>query len=468
MKVHRFTAASVLAVVMLVTAASAAAAPDITEPFAVIGSGSEPNAVIVDANGTVFTANYLNSSVSKISADGRVNEGGFSGVLAPGAAPYNLALDDAGKLYVVNHVAETVSQLDPVTGIPNAAFAAKLGNSLAGHTPYGITFANGFIYTANNTLNNPLSNSVSVLQKDGAWVKDYKLAPGSNPVGVVVTRAGKAYTANYLGHTVSQIDTVTGAIVDSFANLGPVAQPRAIALDESRNVLWVANYTSNTLSRISIATPTKIDTFTLPSGAQPENIAIDRWGNVYVADYVSGDVSMVLAESPPGPATVIADFTASGAKPFGIAVSPDGNTVYTASDKTNTVSRIRVGAEIRSTPPTDATLGAPLRYQLSAVGLDPIRFRVDGTLPPGVSLNQQTGLLEGTPTAVGTYIFSVFADNPLGSSAPQTITLSVTRNLPKTGVSLYSAAGWSILGFALMVSGAVVFLMRRRAGLSSH
>jgi len=43
----------------------------------------------------------------------------------------------------------------------------------------------------------------------------------------------------------------------------------------------------------------------------------------------------------------------------------------------------------------------------SGCAVAPLNFQVIGTLPPGLTLNQTTGVLTGTPTTAGTYTFSI-------------------------------------------------------------
>ena len=48
-----------------------------------------------------------------------------------------------------------------------------------------------------------------------------------------------------------------------------------------------------------------------------------------------------------------------------------------------------------------------------------------GSLPPGLSLNSSTGLLSGTPTAAGSYAFTVKVADTAGGSATQAVTLVI-------------------------------------------
>lgn len=79
-------------------------------------------------------------------------------------------------------------------------------------------------------------------------------------------------------------------------------------------------------------------------------------------------------------------------------------------------------------------------YTYHATGDVPIVYNVNGTLPPGLSLDPATGELSGTPTMVGTFTFTVTAQNAAGSVSSVTNTITVnpaapviqTQTLPNT------------------------------------
>ena len=55
---------------------------------------------------------------------------------------------------------------------------------------------------------------------------------------------------------------------------------------------------------------------------------------------------------------------------------------------------------------------------VAATGTAPIAFSVSsGMLPPGITINPQTGQYSGTPTSPGTFQFTVTATNPYGSNS---------------------------------------------------
>ncbi|KAB2860314.1 MAG: hypothetical protein F9K43_23040, partial [Bauldia sp.] len=70
-----------------------------------------------------------------------------------------------------------------------------------------------------------------------------------------------------------------------------------------------------------------------------------------------------------------------------------------------------------------AAYAAPISQQISATGgVGPYSYAVSGNLPAGVAIDPATGVIAGTPTAVGSFAFSVTArdDGATGPGAPFT------------------------------------------------
>lgn len=65
-----------------------------------------------------------------------------------------------------------------------------------------------------------------------------------------------------------------------------------------------------------------------------------------------------------------------------------------------------------------ATVGTPYRLALGATGFPAPQVALGaGTLPPGVVFDSASGVLSGTPTAAGSYRFTVTATNGVGAAA---------------------------------------------------
>ena len=86
----------------------------------------------------------------------------------------------------------------------------------------------------------------------------------------------------------------------------------------------------------------------------------------------------------------------------------------------------------------NGTVGTAYSQTLAATGSDTSTWSIEsGSLPAGLSLNESTGEITGTPTAAGTSTFTVKANNNYGSDSKSlSITISAQTNVPVTGVSL--------------------------------
>ncbi|MEV6984399.1 fibronectin type III domain-containing protein [Sphaerisporangium sp. NPDC051017] len=77
--------------------------------------------------------------------------------------------------------------------------------------------------------------------------------------------------------------------------------------------------------------------------------------------------------------------------------------------------------------PPSGEAGVAYSDQLTVTGgTAPFTWSVStGALPPGITLNASTGLLSGTPTAAGTYTFTVMVTDAASQSATRPVTLAV-------------------------------------------
>jgi len=120
-----------------------------------------------------------------------------------------------------------------------------------------------------------------------------------------------------------------------------------------------------------------------------------------------------------------------------------------------------------TSPLTVGSVGAAYSVTLGVTGTTPITFSISaGALPAGISLNAGSGVISGTPTAAGTFNFTVQASNSAGSVTKAfTVTVnsapSITTSSPMTSGTLgvaysltLSATGtgpitWSVIAGSL-------------------
>ena len=75
-------------------------------------------------------------------------------------------------------------------------------------------------------------------------------------------------------------------------------------------------------------------------------------------------------------------------------------------------------------------MGAAYSQTLTATGTTPIKWSISGgALPDGLTLDETTGKISGTPTAAGTASFTVKAENSAGSGTKE-LSITITKDAP--------------------------------------
>ena len=308
-----------------------------------IGSAARfntPTGVAVDSSGNIYVADYNNHTIRKITPDGTVSTlaglAGSSGTTngTGSAARFNnpecLSVDNAGNIYVTEWSSCTVRKIT----------SAGVVSTIAG-------------------LANQLGSA------DGAG----SAARFCDPAGTAIDAAGNLYVADYGNFLVRKI-TPAGVVTTlagfagngSTDGTGPGARflwPFYLAVDGAGSV-----YVSDTDNRIirKIARDGGVTTLAGLAGSngstdgtgsaarfsQPEGIAVDGAGNVYVADYGYSTIRKITAD---GTVSTFAGLAGSGGSadglgsaarfqnPRGAALDSAGN-LYVADSMNNTIRKI--------------------------------------------------------------------------------------------------------------------------------
>jgi len=356
-----------------------------------------PHGMAVDNQGNVYVSDAGNHTIRRLQpvdtnwltttiAGQAGNPGGTdaTGTNAQFNSPAGIAVDGAGNLYVADAGNATIREISPTGGnwvvttisgqAGNPGVAYGVGTNAQYELPYGIAVDNsGNLFVADQDAN--LIQEITLVGNQ--WVsanvaggtEGYLDATGSSaefyfPDSIAVDATGNLYVAEYFNETIRKI-TLTGSdwVVTTLAGnnqcfscssdgTGTNANfqsPSAVTVDAQGDVFAADRY-NNTIRRVTSggvvstlagepATFGGADgTGTAAQFFDPDAVAVDTNGNIYVADRQNRTIRKV---TPAGVVSTVAglagnygeaDGTGSYARfssPMGVAVDTAGNVYVT-------------------------------------------------------------------------------------------------------------------------------------------
>jgi 6-phosphogluconolactonase (cycloisomerase 2 family) len=321
----------------------------------------------------VYVANGASNSVSQYEAIGGALSPLTPATVADPGSPFQVAVSPDGKsVYFTNNRGAPVDHVSQYNIGPTGALTPKTPAAvLTGQDPTGIAVT-------------PVGKSVYVANFGGDTVSQYGVGPGGGltpktpatvavpggPIRVAVNPDGRSVYVTNVSNTVSQYDVGPGGGLTPKTPLTVAAgiDPVGVAVSPDGKSVYVSNNdffaVAGTVSQYDVGPGGGLTPKTPPTVAavhQPEGVAVSPDGkSVYVTNLGAGTVSQYDvgpggALTPKTPATVGA---AGG--PYAIAVSPDGFSVYVANFGDSSVFQFSVGAGGRLTAKTPATVAAGL------------------------------------------------------------------------------------------------------------
>jgi sugar lactone lactonase YvrE len=298
-----------------------------------------PAAVTVDSTGNIYVADQVNHTIRKVTPVGEVTTlaglagyGGSANGTNSAArfwAPVGIAADSVGNLYVAEQENSTIRKMMPVgTNWAVTTLAGLAGNfgSTEG-TGAGARFAGpagvavdgvGNLYvcdTGNHTIRRvsptgSVTTRAGLAETPGSADGTGSAARFYNPTGVAVDTATNLYVADTWNHTIRKITptrvvtTIAGQAgssgsADGIGNTARFNYPSSIAV-ASVGSIYVADTYNNTIRKLTpIGTNWVVTTLGGMPGfygtadgtgsttrfSNPNGVAMDSAGNLYVADY---------------------------------------------------------------------------------------------------------------------------------------------------------------------------------------
>ncbi|MDO8540879.1 MAG: immunoglobulin domain-containing protein [Opitutaceae bacterium] len=378
-----------------------------------------------------------------------------TGIAARFRNPSSITVDSVGNAYVAdagNHVIRKISPTGLVTtlaGSPGAPGSVDgLGSAARFNTPNGVAVdASLNVYVADSG-----NNTIRMVTAGGSvtTLAGTPLAGGNAdgvgsaarflyPTGIAVDIGGTLYVSDTLNHTIRRISggTLVTTIAGSPGSLGNVngtgagarfSYPNGLAVDTAYNI-YVADTQNHLVRKITaggVVTTLAGIAGTLgsvdggPGVArffQPQGVALDTSGNVYVADTLN---HLLRRISPAGDVITLAGLagavgSADGSgntvrfyQPYGVALDTAGN-IYVADTLNHTIRRsggVTAPAIVTSPQNQVAAVGGSVTFTASASGSPSPSYQWQRRLPgTDIFVNVSDGATYiGTATAALTIL----------------------------------------------------------------
>ena len=287
----------------------------------------QPTGLDFDAAGNMYVADYANHLIRKITPAGVVSTfagngtAGFldgTGTAAQFEGPYDVAVDDAGNVYVsdtFNDAIRKITSAGVVTtfaGNGTYGFVDGVGAGAMFRTPQGIDIdADGNLYVAdkNNqrirkiTPNGTVTTLAGLGGAGASTDGDATVAQFSSPAGVAVDASGNVYVGDAGNHRIRKVTPAgvvstlagsTAGITDADGTAARFNAPTGVVVDANGNI-YVADDENERIRKVTPSgTVTTIAGGFVPGftdGAgedaqfrSPTGISLDGSGHIYVAD----------------------------------------------------------------------------------------------------------------------------------------------------------------------------------------
>lgn len=172
---------------------------------------------------------------------------------------------------------------------------------------------------------------------------------------------------------------------------------------------------------------------TITTESLPDGYTGARYSHNLTGDGTSNKFSIIKGELPPGmrinsiSGTIDGTPTATARGDYTFTIQKSNVSGTVSKEFTLRISYI--SPTITNTTLIDGRLNMTYSDAIKGVGTSVVHSIIEGSLPPGLSLNRDNGAITGAPTATGEYKFTVLKSN-LDGEASKELTITVKHVAP--------------------------------------
>jgi len=383
-------------------------------------SYSNPSAIAIDPAGDLFICDMGNDRVVMIPAGSSQAQALSTGTVALGL-PYGIAVSRSGDLAIINYADGSIvldrQQIAPTLNFASTAIDAT--SSVQAVTLFDLGNA-PLSFPVQGAGNNPSLSNGFTLQST--------TCPSVSAGGSAKSMAASSACSFNLSFQPGSIGTLSGSLVLTDNSASGTTQ--TISLNGTATApTIVISPAAGTLTD-AVAGSAYRQQFTASSGLAPYTYALALTSGTLPAGLSFNPATGLLSGTPTATGTVNFTITATDSTP-----AANGGP-YTSAAQAYTLNVPNTAILVAPTSLPGGTAGSAYNAQgfTANGGVTPYTFAVtSGALPAGLQL--VNGVLSGTPTATGTFTFSVTATD----SASQTGNRSYSITLAAPRLSLAPA-----------------------------